>query len=151
MPSSSPQFESISVSKVFDSYPDVVSEKLLFLRQLIFETASELGINDLEETLKWGEPSFLTKMGSTLRVAWRKTYPNEYGIFFNCKTTLVDTFKEVYPEQFRFEGNRAILFCIDDSNNYNNDNSKIPIEALKHCIALSLTYHSIKHQPMLGI
>lgn len=144
MPSSSPQFESISVSEVFDSYPDAVSNKLLFLRQLIFETASELGINDLEETLKWGEPSYITKMGSTLRVAWRKTYPNEYGIFFNCKTTLVDTFKEVYPELFRFEGNRAILFYVDD-------NRKIPINALKHCIALSLTYHSIKHLPMLGI
>ena len=138
------QFESIAVSEVFDAYPDAVGESLLFLRQLIFKTASEIGINDLEETLKWGEPSYLTKKGSTVRIAWRKSFPNEVGVFFNCKTTLVDTFKEVYRDQFKFEGNRAILFAI-------TDNDKIPVEELKHCIALSLTYHSIKHLPMLGI
>ncbi len=145
-----PKFESITVSKVFDAYPDAVSERLLFLRQLIFETASEIGINDLEETLKWGEPSYLSKNGSTVRVAWRKTFPNEYGIFFNCKTSLIETFKEVYRDTFKFEGNRAILFTINTSDN-NNSHNEIPIEELKHCILLSLTYHSIKHLPMLGI
>ena len=145
MANPTPKFESIAVSDVFDSYPDIVSEKLLFLRQLIFETASEMGISDLEETLKWGEPSYLTKNGSTVRVAWRKSFPNEYGIFFNCKTKLIDAFKEVYYDQFRFDGNRAILF------NVNNENDTIPIEALKHCITLSLSYKSIKHLPMLGI
>ena len=148
------KFENIAVSEVFDAYPNAVSESLLFLRQLIFETASEIGINDLEETLKWGEPSYLTKKGSTVRIAWRKSFPNEVGIFFNCKTTLVDTFKEVYRDQFKFEGNRAILFTVTNDDNTSNNNTnidKIPVEALKHCIALSLTYHSIKHLPMLGI
>ena len=145
------QFKSIAVSEVFDAYPDTVCESLLFLRQLIFETASEIGINDLEETLKWGEPSYLTKNGSTVRIAWRKSFPNEVGVFFNCKTTLVDTFKEVYQDQFKFEGNRAILFTITDDDDTNNIKNKIPVEELKHCIALSLTYHSIKHLPMLGI
>jgi hypothetical protein len=136
------KFESIEVSETFDRYPDAIGEKLLFIRQLIFDTASETGIEDLEEALKWGEPSYLTKNGSTVRIAWRKSFPNEYGIFFHCKTTLVDTFKEVYRGQFRFEGNRAILFNMDD---------KVPVDALKHCIALSLTYHKIKHLPMLGV
>jgi len=144
------QSMNIAVSKVFDSYPDSVREKLLFLRQLILETALENGIDDLEETLKWGEPSYLTKKGSTVRIAWRKSYPNEYGIFFNCKTKLVDTFKEIYRDQFKFEGNRALLFSIDNIDNP-NFNKNIPVEELKHCIALSLTYRSIKHLPMLGI
>lgn len=142
MASPTPKFESIDVLNTFDCYPDAISEKLLFLHQLVFEAASENGIDDLEETLKWGEPSYLTKKGSTVRIAWRKSFPNEYGVFFHCKTTLVDTFKEVYPEQFRFEGNRAILFDIDDA---------VPVDALKHCIALSLSYHTVKHLPMLGI
>jgi hypothetical protein len=154
MANPTPKFDSIAVSEVFDTYPDAVSEQLLFLRQLIFETASEIGIDDLEETLKWGEPSYLTKKGSTIRVAWRKSFPNEYGMFFNCKTTLIETFKEVYRESFKFEGNRAILFLINtnknDSSNRDRHN-EIPIEELKHCISLSLTYHSIKHLPMLGI
>ena len=144
------KFEDIAVSEVFENYPDTVSKNLLFLRQLIFETASEIDVNDLEETLKWGEPSYLTKNGSTVRISWRKSFPNEYGIFFNCKTTLVDTFKEIYRDQFKFEGHRAILFKLSDSDDTNNSD-KIPVEELKHCIALSLTYHSIKHLPMLGI
>ncbi len=147
MTGSSPIFESIAVSEVFDSYPDTVSDHLLYLRQLIIETADEIGINDLEETLKWGDPSYLTKNGSTVRVAWRKSFPAEYGIFFNCKTSLVDTFKEVYPNTFRFEGSRALLFNHDDYKT----NDEFPSIELKHCISLSLTYKSIKHLPMLGI
>ncbi len=133
---------SIQVSQVYDSYPDALGEKLLFLRQLIFEVASEIGINDLEETLKWGEPSYLTKHASTVRIAWRKSNPNQYGIFFNCKTLLVETFKEIYRDSFVYEGNRAIIFEFDDV---------IPNTELKHCIELSLHYHSIKHLPMLGV
>ncbi|MFT5337424.1 MAG: hypothetical protein ACI9YL_001426 [Luteibaculaceae bacterium] len=39
------------------------------LRQLIRATVPEIeGVNSLEETLKWGEPSYLTKYGSTLRM-----------------------------------------------------------------------------------
>ncbi len=135
-------FESSDVSETFNRYPENIQDKLLSLRQIIFETASEIGIVDLEEALKWGEPSYITKKGSTLRIAWRKSFPNEYGIFFHCKTTLIDTFKEIYGDQFRFEGNRAILFDVNDA---------IPVDALKHCIALSLTYHKIKHLPMLGV
>ena len=42
--------------------------KLLYLRNLIVETAREMeAIAALEETLKWGEPSFLVKKGSTIR------------------------------------------------------------------------------------
>lgn len=38
-----------------------------FLRELVIETAGEThGVDVLEETLKWGEPSFITKNGSTL-------------------------------------------------------------------------------------
>lgn len=135
-------FDSVEVFDTFERYPSAVSEKILSLRQLIFEAAVELDLEDLEETLKWGEPSYVTKNGSTVRIAWRKSFPDEVGMFFHCKTTLVDTFKEVYQDQFRFEGNRAILFKLDDA---------IPEDALKHCIALSLTYHDIKHLPMLGI
>ena len=37
-------------------------KKLLHLRQIILDTASETeGVNELEETLKWGEPSYLTE------------------------------------------------------------------------------------------
>ena len=102
------------VASTFQSYPANISKKLLQLRHLIFEVASELNIEDLEETLKWGEPSYLNKNGSTLRLAWRKSKPTQYAIFFNCKTSLVETFREVFQDTFEYEGSRAILFDEND-------------------------------------
>ncbi len=135
--------ENPQVEKVFNNYPQFIRQKLMFLRQLVLDTASETeGVTKLEETLKWGEPSYLVKSGSTIRMDWKKSTPNQYAMYFHCKTKLVDTFKELYRDKFKFEGNRAIVFNKDD---------KIPVEELKHCIALSLTYHSRKHLPMLGV
>ena len=134
--------KSTEVSKTISKYPINIQEKLKILRSLIFETASETeGVNKIEETLKWGEPSYTTKNGSTIRIAWKEKNPNQYAMYFHCKTKLVDTFKERYKNTFKYEGNRAIIFSITEN---------IPIEELKHCIKLSLTYHSIKHLPMLG-
>lgn len=135
-------FESLDVASTFESYPDKLRDKLLELRQLIFETALALDIDDLEETLKWGEPSYLTKNVSTVRIAWRKSFPEQYSVFFNCKTSLIETFREIYPDTFNYEGSRAIVF---------DENDRVPIDALKHCIELSLSYHKIKHLPMLGL
>ena len=115
----------------------------MFLRQLILETASSTeGAGKVVEVLRWGEPSYLTKSGSTIRVDWKESKSGQYGMYFHCKTKLVDTFKELYRDKFKFEGNRAIVFNLDD---------EIPVSELKHCISLSLTYHRRKHLPMLGV
>lgn len=135
--------ESPEVSKTIKKYPENIQDKLHYLRSLILETASETeGITKIEETLKWGEPSYTTKNGSTIRIDWKENNPKQYVMYFHCKTKLVDTFKEIYKDSFKFEGNRAIIF---------NTNDKIPVNKLKHCILLSLTYHNIKHLPMLGV
>ena len=127
----------------YNACPAHIREKLLFLRKLVFETASEINdAIDVKEALKWGEPSFLTQTGSTLRLDWKPSRPDQYAMYFNCKTKLVDTFKELYGEVFKFEGNHAIVF---------DENDIIPVVELKHCIALSLTYHRIKHLPLLGV
>lgn len=135
-------FKSIEVASIFDSYPDTMRKKLLYIRQLILETATEIGlIDELEETLKWEEPSYLTRDGSTIRIDWKKSMPNQYAVYFHCKTKLIETFKEIYRNTFTFDGNRAIIL---------NENDAVPINELKHCIELSLTYHKIKHLPLLG-
>ncbi|MFW2437832.1 MAG: DUF1801 domain-containing protein [Arenicellales bacterium] len=131
------------VAEVFNNYPDHIHKKIMLLRQLVLDTASETeGVTKLEETLKWGEPSYIAIGGSTIRMDWKKSKPDQYALYFNCKTSLVDTFKEIYGNVFKFEGNRAIVFDISD---------EIPVDELKHCILLSLTYHSRKHLPMLGV
>lgn len=130
------------VVEVLEGYPIEIVKKVKYLRKLILETASEIEeVEGVEETLKWGEPSYVPKNGSTIRIAWKKSKPNQYGMFFNCNTILVETFRELYADTFQFEGNRAIVF---------NQKDEIPVEALKHCIKLALTYHKIKHLPMLG-
>jgi len=137
------EIDNPEVAEVFNMYPMHMRQKLMHLRQLVLDTASETeGITTLEETLKWGEPSYVTKGGSTIRMGWKESKPDQYALYFNCNTRLVDTFKERYGNEFKFEGNRAIVF---------NESDVLPIDEVKHCILLSLTYHSRKHLLMLGV
>ncbi|MFL2079686.1 hypothetical protein [Marinilactibacillus psychrotolerans] len=64
------------VKNILGNYPDWAQKKLLFIRELILEVASEInGTPEVEETLKWGEPSYLTEQGSTIRMDWKKAAP----------------------------------------------------------------------------
>lgn len=131
------------VTKVFENYPENVKPKMLFLRQLVVDTAKEIeGLEQLEETLKWGEPSYLAPKGSTLRIDWKPKTPQQFAMYFKCTSRLVETFKLVFSTQFTYEGNRAIVFALDD---------EIPVEPLKNCITAALKYHKVKHLPTLGI
>lgn len=130
------------VREKFNSYPHEARTKLLELRDLIHKVASEFDdIGELVETLKWGEPSYISKIGSTIRIDWKESNPNQYAMYFHCQTKLVDTFRELYRQSLNFEGNRAITFKLNDN---------IPINKVSHCIALALRYHRLKHLPMLG-
>ncbi len=133
-----PEFET-----KLESYPDFVRDKLKYLRELVIETAEEIPeITELEETLKWGEPSFLTKTGSTLRIDWKKKTPNQYQMYFKCTSRLVETFKLVFGKLFEYEKNRAIIFQLDQ---------EIPVVQLKECIKATLIYHKVKNDLTLGI
>ena len=128
-----------AVEKAFAEFSPAVKKKLMQLRRLIFEVASETdGVGELTETLKWGQPSYLTektKSGSTVRLGREKKTDGDFAVYFKCQTSLVPTFKKIHKNKFRFEGNRAILFNIDD---------QIPIPELSQCIAMALTYHLSK-------
>ncbi|KAA3608500.1 MAG: DUF1801 domain-containing protein [Calditrichaeota bacterium] len=130
------EFDNPRVADVFMNYPEKLQTKLLALRQMIFETAAATnGVGKLQETLKWGQPSYLTpktKSGSTVRIDSIKNNPEKYAMYFHCQTMLVETFREMYPTKFKFEGYRAIIFSIED---------QIPEQELSHCISMALTYH----------
>ena len=135
--------ESQEVIQRIKSYPKNASEKLNGLRSLIFETAHDLEmVNKLVETTKWGEPSYVTKTGSTIRMDWKEKTPDKYYMYFICSTELVSNFKLIFGEELQFEDNRAIVLNIDEP---------IPTKAIKQCVTLALTYHKVKHLPMLGI
>jgi Domain of unknown function (DU1801) len=130
-----------AVDAVFAAYPKPLKAKLLALRRLIFDTAKTTeGVGALQETLKWGQPSYLTpetKSGSTIRIDQVKSTPGQYAMFFHCQTDLVETFRELYPNEFSYGGNRSILL---------NAQNKVPEAALRHCVALALTYHLTKRK-----
>jgi hypothetical protein len=136
-------FSDPAVEAVFAAYPGPVRAKLLALRRLIFETARRTaGVGRLEETLKWGQPSYLTpetKSGSTIRIDQLKPAAGGYAVYFHCQTDLVETFRELYPTEFSYGGNRSILLNADQN---------VPEPALRHCVALALTYHRNKRKPI---
>jgi hypothetical protein len=125
-----------AVDALFGAYPPSVKAKLLSLRRLIFDTAKATqGVGALEETLKWGQPSYLTpekKSGSTIRIDQVKPEAGQVAVYFHCQTNLVETFRELYPE-LSFGGNRSILLNAAD---------KLPAAALRHCVALALDVSS---------
>lgn len=131
------------VKEKFDQYPEDMRHRMLELRQLVIDTAE--GISDiahLEETLKWGEPSYLNKHGSTIRMDWKSKAPDQFALYFKCTSKLVPTFKEVYPDDFSYEGNRAIVF---------RKKQRLPKRKLKACITAALLYHKVKNESRLGI
>ena len=134
-----------AVAAVFGAYGKDVQAKLLQLRRLIFDTAQETeGVGELEETLKWGQPSYLTphsKSGSTIRIDRAKAGRDQVALYFHCQTNLVATFRELYPRELRYDGNRAIVLDVKD---------EMPEQALRHCISLALTYHLKKRGTVKG-
>jgi Domain of unknown function (DU1801) len=134
-------FGDSAVDAVFSAYPKPLKAKLLALRRLIFETArTTRGVGTLQETLKWGQPSYLTPQtnsGSTIRIDQVKSAAGRYAVYFHCQTNLVETFRELYPTQLRFEGNRGIVLDVKD---------ELPRAELRHCVALALTYHLNKRK-----
>jgi hypothetical protein len=125
----------------FDFYPETIRNKLMELRShiLMLEHVQDVGV--ITESLKWNEPSYQTKFGSAVRFDWKPKTPEQFAVYFNCRTSLVETFREIYGELFKFEGNRAIVFNVD---------KELPLSQLLHCISLSLRYKKLKTLPLLG-
>lgn len=137
-------FATHDVAAVFAAYPPPVRAKLKALRELIFRTAAHTErAGRLEETLKWGQASYLTRnpaTGTTIRIDAITGRPCEYALYVHCQTTLIDTFRTRFGNELRYEGNRAVVFSVDE---------EVPVEILRTCIALALTYR-LKNRPPDG-
>ena len=106
-------------------------------RRLIAQAARETeGVGPLVESVKWGEPSFAParrNIGSSVRI--RRRANGDVALMFICHTGLVDGFRALYGDRLLLEGNRAIV--LKTGQDYD-------AAAVKHCIALALTYHRRK-------
>ncbi len=127
-----------AVRAAFDAYSEPVRSALLDLRALILETAAATpGVGALTEALRWKQPAYLTTAtgsGTTIRIDALKGSTDAYALYVNCKTTLLESYRHLYPD-LRFEGRRALIFSAK---------TPPPRDALRHCIAMALTYHRAK-------
>ena len=122
-----------NVAKAFAVFPEAERMGLLKLRDLILEIAAETdGVGEIEETLKWGQPAYLTrnKSGTTIRLGMPKT--GGFAIYTHCQTSVISDFQAVFPDEFTYEGNRAIHFQTGET---------FPVEQLALFVKNALTYH----------
>ena len=120
----------------YENYDIKYKNILLKIRNMIFETSERLyGVNNLSENLKWNQLSYSTKYGSPIRLDAFDT--DKIGIFFNCKTILVEKFKILFGDTFSYSKNRAIILNIYE---------EIPENELYQCIEMALSYHKMKKE-----
>jgi len=129
------------ISAVIEGYPPEAKARLKEMRKMVMQVAKELELADVEETLKWGEPSYISTVGSTIRMDWKAKRPDRCSFYFSCQSKLVSTFRELYGDQLQFEGNREMVLPL---------NEPLPEAAIKHCLHLALQYQKVKHLPLLG-
>ncbi|RKF18753.1 DUF1801 domain-containing protein [Alginatibacterium sediminis] len=123
------------------NYPATAKAALEQLKALIFDISLTYGLGEVSENLKWGELSYGTPHSSPIRIDWKPKYPNHISIYFNCQTKLVDTFRELYPDDLEFHGNREIRLSLDNA---------IDTAVIVPCLLMALNYKNLKHQHLLG-
>ncbi|PHM33120.1 DUF1801 domain-containing protein [Xenorhabdus innexi] len=125
-------FQSHAVRSVFEHYPEGFQQPLLKVRELIFEVAAKTeGVGLITEALKWGQPSYLTlETGAGTTIRLDRFGDSHIAIFVHCQTTLIDTFRTLFPELI-YSKNRAIVL---------DPKAELPIDELSICIEMSLTY-----------
>ncbi len=126
------------VLSIIEREPPDIRAGLLELRRLILETAAETdGIGKVVETLKWGQPSYLTekpKSGTTIRIASDGSELGDIALYVSCNTSLVSEWRGLFPDLI-FGGDRSLHLSLA---------KPLPLPELRQMIRMALTYHSRK-------
>ncbi|WP_422023765.1 DUF1801 domain-containing protein [Roseibium sp.] len=126
------------VLSIIEREPPDIRAGLLELRRLILETAAETdGIGKVVETLKWGQPSYLTekpKSGTTIRIASDGSELGDIALYVSCNTSLVSEWRGLFPDLI-FGGDRSLHLSLA---------KPLPLPELRQMIRMALTYHSGK-------
>lgn len=123
------------ISAAYDAFPIAARDRLLEIRALILAAAEATETAPLTEALKWGQPAYLParKHGTTIRLGLAN--PETCALYVHCQTTLVDSYRQLFPTEFQYQTTRAVL--IPTSGGY-------AAEALQQIAAMALTYHRDK-------
>jgi hypothetical protein len=63
---------------------------------------------EVQECLRWGQPTYIAPKGSMLRIGMVKS--GDVAIFAHCQTTIISDFAGQFGADFQIEGNRAVVF-----------------------------------------
>lgn len=133
-PPAPPQDVAVSLA----ACPAAAQAHLTAMRGLIYATAAERAeIGALTETLKWGQPAYLTeqsKSGTTLRLGWAAD-GSSVSLLVHCQTSLISEWRARYDDMLTFVGHRELCIPTD---------TDLPRAPLTHCVAMALTYHARK-------
>ena len=125
-----PAITSAEIQTAYDAFPPAVKSGTMALRTLIYETAKGIsGLAAPTECLRWGQPSYITPIGSTLRIGIPKS--GGFALYAHCQSTIISQFAQGFGADFQIEGNRAVLFQSKDD---------IQPEKLRLMIEHALTY-----------
>lgn len=132
-----PRITKLEVRQAFAGFPEELRERLLAVRELIYEVAAEDSeIGTVEESLRWGQPSYAVNTGTPVRLGVHSTERGECALYVHCQTTLIEGFRRKYGSRSSarapvdFDGNRALVFR----------GKKLPVRILRECIRAALTY-----------
>jgi hypothetical protein len=70
------------IEQRFKSYPEEVSDLAFQMKTLLYEVAETEGIKHIEESFKWGEPSFKAPDGSPIRMDWKEKTPEYFKTLY---------------------------------------------------------------------
>lgn len=136
MQSSPTRTPSVEIAVAFGAFPKSEQDQLLQVRTLIFAVAAETdGIGSITETLKWGQPAYLTeqcKSGTTIRLGIAADMPDHGILFVHCRTSLIEEFRNQFADFGGFVGHRSIAMHVKEP---------LPSAMLSMCIHRALTYH----------
>lgn len=124
-----------AIAAAYDRHPAAMRARLLALRDLIYAVAAEHPeVGALEEALKWGEPSVLTrpKTGTTIRLG--AASPTVSALYVHCQSKVVERAR-LSGLALVFEGQRAVHLPLA---------APIPEAEVRAFIALALTYQQWK-------
>jgi hypothetical protein len=118
------------IQAAYDAFPPDVQNGALALRALIYETAASLrDVPAPTECLRWGQPSYITPIGSALRIGAPKS--GGFALYAHCQSSIISQFAQSFGADFQIEGNRGVVF----------QNPKgIKPEKLRLLISHALTY-----------
>ncbi|SFR55035.1 hypothetical protein [Litoreibacter janthinus] len=126
------------VSNVFDALPPETAEVLRATRlKILTQAAAADGVGPLTETLKWGEPAYLTnapKTGTTIRLGQIGGAP---AMMVPCSTTIIEDARAIFGDLPDLSGKRGLILGGAS-------------EVLYYVIDAALCYHLRKCRAVVG-